>query len=155
MPTTEHLHPLRSDKSRVDATFELSSVAVFELVYHHKAGARDSARSVNADYHEGLELLLARLASIGTTILRIAVDSGKARELPEADRELVLPFPIVLDGVGDLVELRKDITRAQKAVARRPGAKPGGGNDQKRILLTLECHGSDLSLEELREVLIG
>lgn len=155
MPTTEPLHPVRPDGTRLDATFELSSVAVFELVYHHKAGGRDSARSVNADYHEGLELLLARLAMVGTTILRIAIDSGVARELPEADRELGLPFPIVVNRNVDVGELRKEITRAQKTVARRPGAKPGGGNDQKRILLTLECHGSELNLHELKAVLIG
>lgn len=155
MPTSEPLHPVRDDGTQVDATFELSSVAVFEVVFHHKAGGRDSPRSVNADYHEGLELLLERLAAVGTTILRIAVDSGVARDLPEPERELSLRFPVELNRAVDIGELRKDITRAQKLVARRPDAKPGGGNDQKRILLTLECHGADLSFEELRGILVG
>lgn len=155
MPTSEPLHPIRSDGTQVEATFELSSVAVFELVYHHKAGGRNSPRSVNADYHEGLELLLERLAAVGTTILRIAVDSGVARDLPEPERELSLQFPIDLNSAVDIGELRLDITRAQKLVARRSDAKPGGGNDQKQILLTLECHGSDLSFDELRGVLVG
>ena len=51
------LHPRRDDGSVVDATFDLFSVPVFEVVFHHKAGARGSARSVNADYNQGLELL--------------------------------------------------------------------------------------------------
>jgi hypothetical protein len=108
MPASGPLHPLRRDGSVVDATFELTTVGVFEVVCHHKAGARASPRSVNADYHEGLELLLARLASAR---LGIALDSGIARELDVADRELDLAFPIVVTASTDVAALRLDITR--------------------------------------------
>ena len=121
----------------MDATFELSSIRLYELVYHHKAGARGGPRSVNADYHEGLELLLARLASISATILGVSVDSSVARELDPADRELGLPFPIALHPNSDTRALRLDITRAQRPIARRAGVKPTGGNDQKRIRMTV------------------
>ena len=47
------LHPQRDDGSLLDATFELTTVPVYELLYHHKAGGQ---RAINADYHEGLEL---------------------------------------------------------------------------------------------------
>jgi hypothetical protein len=93
MPTSGPLHPRGDDGQQLDATFELRSVPVFELVYRYKAHARSSARSVNADYHAGLELLLARLGSVGASILGIAVDSAVARELPDLERELDLPFP--------------------------------------------------------------
>jgi hypothetical protein len=130
-------------------------VPVFEVVYHHKAGARGSPRSVNADYHEGLELLLARFASIGVSILGIAVDSGVARELEPADRELELSFPIAVTAATDVAELRLEITRAQKPVARREYAKPGGGNDQKRIRITAACDDSVVDFERMTTVLLG
>ena len=109
------------------------------MVYHHKAGRRGSVRSVNADYHEGLELLLSRLARLKCSILGISVDSGVARQLPPECRELDLDFPILLDERTDAAALRRRITKAQRSVARRPNVKLGGGNDQKRIRITLSC----------------
>jgi hypothetical protein len=154
MRSSGPLHPTRADGSTLDATFELSSVPVYEIVYHHKAGRRGTPRAVNSDYHEGLELLLERLGSIGAMILGVSVDSSVARELSEADPELDLPFPLRVDRRTDIRELRLDITRAMKPVARRPGAKPDGGNDQKRIRLTVTLdrhHGFD----RLRDALVG
>ena len=136
MRATGPIHPTRDDGSVLEATFEVMQVPVFDLVFHHKAGARDSPGSVNADYHEALETLLARLASIRATILGIAVDSSIAQELSPDDRELRLDFPIELSPHTDTAALRLEITRAQKPIARRLDAKPGGGNDQKRIRLT-------------------
>src|SRR4051794_32506908 len=120
----ESLHPLRKDGSTVDASFDVSALPGFEIVYHHKAGARGSPRSVNADYHEGLELLLERLAGLEATIIGISVDSGVARALDPTERELDLGFPIALDSSTDAAILRLSITRAQKPVARHPDAKP-------------------------------
>lgn len=154
MPASGPLRPLRSDRTMVDATFELSTVPVFEVVYHHKAGARGGDRSVNADYHEGLELLLARFGSVGVSILGISVDSGVARKLAPTKRELNLGFPIEVDATTDAAILRLVITRAQKLVARRPGAKPGGGNDQKTIRITLACHDGGVDFDQLRRVLV-
>jgi hypothetical protein len=48
-------------------------------------------------------------------------------------------------------ELRMDITRAQRPIARWPGAADRG-NDQKTIRITFSCH---VSLEKLRGVLVG
>jgi hypothetical protein len=149
------LHPIRGDMSVVDATFELSPVPVFDLTFHFKAGARDSPRSVNADYHEGLELILERLIALRLTILAIVVDSDTANALPPAERELDLDFPIELGGQEDSGELRLEITRAQKPVARRDGAKPGGGNDQKRIVMTISDDRGLLTYERLRAALVG
>jgi hypothetical protein len=133
------LYPRRDDGTAVDATFEVHVVPVFDLIYHHKAGGRNSARSVNADYHEGLELLLGRLARIGCSILGISVDSSVARELAPADRELDLAYPIEVGERTDVAHLRRRITKAQKSVARKSDTKPGGGNDQKRIRITMSC----------------
>lgn len=136
----EHLlHPRRDDGTTVDATFEVEVVPVFDLIYHHKAGRRNGERSVNSDYHEGLELLLGRLAKLRCSILGISVDSSVARALPPEERELHLEYPIELGERTDVAHLRRRITKAQKSVARRPHVKPGGGNDQKRIRITLSA----------------
>ena len=148
------LHPFRSDGTSVDATFTLEAVPVFELVYQHKAGARNSPRAVNTDYHEGLELLLERLAALDATILGITVDSGVAQQLPPADREVDLPFPIDLTDATDFHKLRLQITRAQRPIARRPDAQPGGGNDQKTIRITFSCEDSSLDLVRVQDVLV-
>src|SRR4051794_39265223 len=129
MTTTGPMHPCRDDGTQLDATFELSVVPVFELVFHHKAGGRGTPRAVNQDYHEALEALLVRLGRLQATILGISVDSAVAQKLPEDERELALDFPIHLDRATDAHELRLRITRAQKSVARRPTALPDGGND--------------------------
>src|SRR4051812_29208967 len=149
------MHPLRDDGTAVDATFEVHVVSVFDLVYHHKAGGRKSERAVNSDYHEGLELLLRRLAELHCSILGIAVDSSVARALPPEERELDLAYPIKLGERTDVARLRRRITKAQKTVARRPDAKPGGGNDQKRIRVTLTCDRPCQRDEFCRWLVIG
>lgn len=152
--STGPLHPARDDGTRLDATFEISSVPIFDLVFHHKAGGRASSRAINQDYHEALETLLSRLGALGATILGISVDSAIARELDQEERELALEFPIPLVSRTNAHELRLEITRAQKRVARRPTARPGGGNDQKRVRITL-WFDSSLSIEHLAELLTG
>jgi hypothetical protein len=132
----------------------LTSFEVFEILYRHKAGGRNSPRAVNSDYHEGLELLLSRLAPFGTSILQIVVDSAVTRGLPEKERELDLSFPIDIGRTTDIHQLRLMITRAQKSVGRRRDAAPGGGNDQKTIRLTVACHDQRLGFEALRAALI-
>lgn len=154
MRATGPEHPRRDDGSAVDATFELSQIPWFEIVYHHKAGGRDSPRSVNPDYHEGLELLLSRLASVRAKILSISIDSSIAQGLSPDDRELALPFPIDLGAETDCATLRLDITRAQKSVGRRVGAKPGGGNDQKRIRITVALYSGAVAFDDLRTLLV-
>lgn len=82
------------------------------------------------------------------------MDASVALELDPAERELDLPLPTDLDRGVDCSALRLEITRAQKPVARRPEAKPGGGNDQKRIRLTITCDDSRLNLDPMRDFLV-
>jgi len=150
------LHPVANDGSLVDATFQVHAASVFHLVYHHKAGGRSSARSVNADYNKGLELLLERLATRRLKILSITVDSRVARELDPVDRQLKLNYPILLTPSVDIPALRLDIGRAQKPIGRRADVKPGSdGNSQKRIKITLACDDPSLNHAELVELLVG
>jgi len=155
MPETKEFHPRSAQGVQLDATFEIAAVRAFDIVYHHKAGGRNSQRSVNADYHAGLELLLARLGHLQMAILNISVDSGIARKLPQADRQLDLSFPIRMDSHTNHHDLRLLITRAQKSVARRPTARPDGGNDQKRIRITVCSDNLYLSRDTLAAVLVN
>src|SRR5947209_8466142 len=104
------LRPLRADGTQLDATFEISMTSIYELVFHHKAGARGSPRAVNSDYHEALETLLGRLSTIGCSILAISVDSAVALQLAPEERELDLDYPIVLNESTDLKAVRLRIT---------------------------------------------
>jgi hypothetical protein len=156
VPSSGPLQPFANDGATLEATFELSTVPVFEIVYHHKAGGRESARSVNADYNQGLELLLARLAQLQVTILGIVVDSSVALELEPADRELALDFPIKLRADVNTYELRLNISRAQKPIARRANVKPGSdGNSQKRIRITLTGDNPSLNYDQLLHYLVS
>lgn len=156
MGSNRPLRPVANDGSLVDATFEVHAAAVLHLVYHHKAGGRNSPRSVNADYNKGLELLLERLATRRFKILSIAVDSRVAHELDPVDRELKLSYPILLNPSVDIPALRLDIGRAQKPIGRRADVKPGSdGNSQKRIKITLACDDPSLNHTELVDLLVG
>lgn len=156
MPSSGPLRPFAEDGTKLEATFELSTVPVFEIVYHHKAGGRQSERSVNADYNQGLELLLTRLAHLQVTILGIAVDSSVAQELDPVDRELALDFPIRLHANMNTYELRLNVSRAQKPIARRANVKPGSdGNSQKRIRITLTSEDPLLNYDQLVNYLVS
>lgn len=156
MPASGPLHPLSDDGSALEATFELITVPVFQILYHHKAGGRGSAKSVNPDYNQGLELLLARLVQLRLTILGITVDSRVASELEPRDRELALDFPIELRPETNAYELRLEISRAQKPIARRPDVKPGSdGNSQRRIRITVTSDDPLLTYAQLLPALIG
>jgi hypothetical protein len=144
-----NLQPVSAEGIELDATFDLSRESAFCVTYHFKAGG---SRSVNADYHLGLEVLLERMASLDAEILDITVDSSEARKYDKQDRRLSLKFPIHLALVTNFRDLRMDITRAQRSVARRASAQPGGGNDQKTIRIIFSCN---VSLEELRGLLVG
>lgn len=147
------LSPTRDDGTPLGATFQLHPVGVFDVVYHHKSGRRGGERSVNPDYHEGLELLIRRLASVSASILSISLDSKVARKLPEDQRELPLDFPIPLSPSADPAGPRVLITRAQKGVAGRGDAKVGGGNDQKTIRIMISVEPS-IGLAELESLLV-
>jgi hypothetical protein len=129
---TDIRHPVAEDGTQLDATFEVE-VGTMEIVFHHRARGRDDPAAVNRDYTAGLEVVLERLRSLAASIERIEVDSSVARRHPPADRVLALKFPIRLHADTDIHQLRVRITESARDVARRPGAKPGGGNNQKRL----------------------
>lgn len=155
MPSSGLVRPVSDSGKKLDATFELSTVPIFEIVYHHKAGGRESVRAVNQDYNDGLELLLKRLAQLRLRILVIAVDSSVVQDLEPEDRELALDFPIELRPDLDVHQLRLNISRAQKPIGRRADSKPESqGNSQKRIRITMTGYDPALTYDRLLDTLL-
>jgi len=116
------------------------------IVFHARYGTRGSGREVNIDYLRALEVVLARLSELSATITAIEVDSRVARGLPLEQRLLPLSYPVQLTGGMDVGRLRRDVTEAQRRIARKSTAKPTGGNNHKRIRISLTFpQGTDFS----------
>ena len=126
---------LRDNTDRVlDAEFELEGDHPnWVIIQHSRSGPNRRTPGRNPDYFPALELLLSRLAAAHAVISSISVDSLVARELPERQRRLALPFPIRLTPDTDIAGLRRIVTRAQRTVARSPSTTSTGGNNHRRI----------------------
>lgn len=130
---------IRDDNGQpLDATFSLELIGdTTTLLYYAQGGTRGTAAALNSDYSKGLEVLLARLRSLGIAIADAAVETGATEGLHVEDRRLRLPgqpYPIIITNPK---ALRTAMGAAQAQVGRSPGAK-GGGNRTKRIRLFLE-----------------
>ncbi|MDW3217092.1 MAG: hypothetical protein R8F63_00655 [Acidimicrobiales bacterium] len=125
-------------RPQLDATFDLeTNESGVDLILHARYGGRRSLRATNVDYFPALELLLRRLADLGAAIEAVDVDSGPSRQLAPELRRLPLSYPILLTQERDLAGLRRRITAEQRGIARAPDAKPSGGNNHKRIRISL------------------
>jgi hypothetical protein len=130
---------LRVDNRELDAEFDVvpseESDCDFEMVLHSRGNQR------NPDYGAALAALLEWLAIEGCYVIRISVDSPIARGLSLRERTLSLEYPILFDDVGtDFGELRRRISRVQRTIGQRSGAKEGNGT--RRIRISVVSRGS-------------
>jgi superfamily II DNA or RNA helicase/diadenosine tetraphosphate (Ap4A) HIT family hydrolase/HKD family nuclease len=117
------------------------------LVLESRGGGRNNA------YKPALELLLARLARVGATIERIAVESSKTDHLDLDARTLAVadqPYPIALSSGTDAASLRGAIGSAVAKLGRAPAAR-GSGNAEKRIRLWV----GGVGLDQLRALVLA
>lgn len=122
----------------LDAEFDLERhEGGASIVFHARYGTRGSGREVNIDYLRAVEVVLARLSMQDAVITAIEVDSRVARGLPPEQRLLPLAYPLRLGKGMDVGRLRRDITEAQRQIARVSTAKPAGGNNHKRIRVSV------------------
>jgi hypothetical protein len=129
-------------KAKDDAGRELD--AEFSFAVHERTGEliveSRGGRDRNPDYAPLMELLLARLATASGVITGAQVASSATDHLPQSELQIGgerLDYPIQLQACRDLRELRLNIARAVRLVARQPGAA-GGGNGEKRIKIFVE-----------------
>jgi hypothetical protein len=122
----------RSDGSAIDATFSAHQGATWtEIVIASSGGSPGEV--INAEYTDGLETLLDRLAALDTTIVGVVLSSGPQSTQSIARRLIELEhhhYPIQLSSSLDVPKLRADITRGS---SRTLSESDGGGNPRRRL----------------------
>ncbi|MET8260733.1 hypothetical protein [Micromonospora sp. NPDC005205] len=109
------------------------------VVLESAGGTSSTGPSRNSDYIPSLELILARLQTLGAVLVSGVVDSRKTEHLPESERT-VLDRPLRLSVVDDLAALRLQLTSRQGRIGQAPNA-PKAGNNRKRLRLRVEVPG--------------
>ena len=137
----------------VDAEFVVETVDGQPTVVIESSGGTkgtDSAR--NLQYVEGLDLVLARLGSLGTQLTGAHLDTDRTKHLPIEERTLDAgaPFPIDL-ATARPEAVRTALLRSMSSIARSDGAGAGGGNPRRRMRLLLD--GIDLTDRDLADTL--
>ena len=146
----------RSDGSAIDATFSAHQGATWtEIVIASSGGSPGEV--INAEYTDGLETLLARLATLDATVVGVVLSSGPQSTQSIARRLIELEhhhYPIQLSPSLDVVRLRADITRGSSHTLSE---SEGGGNPRRRlsILAIAGLKNSTLGQGSVLELLIG
>ncbi|RQX16710.1 hypothetical protein DDE19_14045 [Micromonospora ureilytica] len=109
------------------------------VVLESAGGTSSTGPSRNSDYIPALELILARLRTLGAVLVSGVVDSRQTGHLPESERT-VLDRPLRLSVVDDLAALRLQLTSRQGRIGQAPNA-PKAGNNRKRLRLRIEAPG--------------
>jgi hypothetical protein len=106
---------------------ESSSLATFSILSNSAGG------SAARDYVTQLEIILSSLKQIRASIARIELESNATLHLGIEERTLEIAYPVVLDSVVDIAELRKQISETQRTIGQRPGDRGGNGNRRIRL----------------------
>lgn len=146
----------RSNGTAIDATFSVHQGATWtEIVIAASGGSPGEV--INAEYAEGLETLLARLAALDATIVGVILSSGPQSTQSIAMRLIELEqhhYPIQLISSPDVSRLRADITRGS---SRTLSESDGGGNPRRRlsILTVAGPKNATLGQGNILELLTG
>lgn len=130
------MNVVADDGTVLDATFSIDEEPL-SLVY--ESAGRTGVNARNRDYSRGLSLLLQRLRVVGGVIQDIHVDSVVTRRLPPEQRRVSLQrhrLPLALAAVGDLADLKGDISTAAREPGAREGARRGGSSRRLRFLFS-------------------
>lgn len=147
------MHVTAADGAQLDAAFDLEGLAYgADLILHSRSGSKTKSTR-NPDYFDALEEILRRIGGLGATIQSIHIDSSVALQLPAAARRLQLDYPIRPADAADIAALRREITQAQRTVARTGTALGTGGNNHKRIRIAIELAEHALTIEHLKVAL--
>lgn len=136
LPGTE-ARSVEQDGAPLDAKFLVESDLgrPSGIVINAAGGTRGSKAARNSDYVTGFDLLLKRLRSIDAQLLDVHIDTARTSHLNVVDRRLdpgAWTYPIDLNAVEDVADLRKPLLRSMGTRGRRPGTRRSGGNARKR-----------------------
>jgi hypothetical protein len=137
----------RSDGSSIDASFQSYQGATWtEIVIASSGGS--PGRIINAEYAEGLENLLLRLAALGATIVGVVLSSGPQSTQSIARRLIELEhhqYPIELGSSLDVFKLRADIARGSSHTLSQSDR---GGNPRRRLSILVIAGPENVTLEQ-------
>jgi hypothetical protein len=127
-----------ADGTQLDAAFDLEGQTYgADLILPSRSGSK-TKNTRNPDYFAALEEILRRIGGLGATISSIHIDSSVALQLPAAARRLQLDYPLRPADAPDIAALRREITQAQRTVARTDTTLGTCGNNHKRIRISIE-----------------
>lgn len=146
------------DSKPVNATFQLEQTGgAISILFFSRGGTKGTPTESNSDYHQGLELLLRRMARLGLSLFDAHIDTQQVTDTHSLDQRRLQvegrPYPIALASESDFEGLRRLLASATAKAGRTPGAK-GAGNSTKQIRLTLG-QLSEPSSESLSGLLAG
>lgn len=98
-------------------------------------------REHNRDYLPGLDLILARLATVRASLLDAWVDTAFTRRHGLTREQCRLPirgrhYPVLLSGIEDFTQFRKDLLAAIGSVGLPPGSR-GSHTPLKQLRLSI------------------
>lgn len=133
------MKPVDDDGRQLDANFAVEPTHTGAyLILEGRGGGKGGPRAPrNADYAEGLELLVSRLGLRGAILRDVEVYSRVTQDWPTERRRLHapdFPYPIDLATLRDVREFRRQLGRASAALGRVDNS---GGNPTKRLRFNL------------------
>lgn len=135
------------DDRDLDAAFVVESVgADFAIIVKSGNGA-----GLNSDYNAGLERILTKLCAM-KAVLRVALlDSSWFRDWSSDDLQLKLrdrPYPVPLEQVSDVAQLRADLCNAARPIGQSPGTSGGSLTRRLKLIVSIPEPIDTLQLRE-------
>lgn len=138
--------------SAIDATMENESA---RSIIVHSAGS-----GVNKDYNIGLLTIIEGIFRDGNCIWSIVLDSDYAKKtlkLSEREREVALAYPIMPD--RDPNEVRSEVQRCVKTMARAKNVVSAYGNSQRRLKIHFReietCSGAEALEKDVNDIVLS
>lgn len=135
--------PVADDGTAIDATFKVQDLLgkPSSVFFFSAGGAGKASGTTNPDYVPGVDTVLTRLQAVGAVLLDAFVDSTKVQHLPVPARRLNPgaedQYPVQLQQIARLEDIRKSLLRSMREIGRAPGAKKAGGNNRKAMRFIL------------------
>lgn len=145
----EIFRPITDDGRVIDSEFIVRSIIDRPVAVHF----RSAGGQRNKGYVEGMDLVVNRLAEMNVIVTDAFVDSLPLQSTPIAGRRLDTgqenEYPIDLNKVQVVSNLRNSWLRHMRSIGRTPTAKETGGNNRKAMTILLsnvqQYSGKDLA----------
>lgn len=140
-PKANQLHPRSPDGRVLRASFGVHPEPLgVSIHFGSRGGTRGAPNETNAEYADGLRLLVERLGAIDATLVDAVLDSTRVQDRSLAERRLPIrpdhALPVLLAG-RDPERVRLALQGAQPGVLRTAGEHHSGGNRDRAIRLYL------------------